>query len=430
MALNIFKWILGKNDDETPGGNRVTVKDFLDTECETAIAGLEIYLQRMAFWTCVRKIGSAVAAVEWETYRRGKRVKAKEYWSWNYEPNPNQTKEQFFQKLVGQLFSEQEALVVEWRGYRYVADSFGIEKHLTGDIYHDITSDGESIPGAYPAKDVLHFTIEGEHIKRILVSIALAEGRLLKAASNSYIRRHGMRGILNIDDTAEAESDFEETYEDLVTDKFKKYFTADNAVLPMFKGYSFTERGGNSEAGKSEIQGTRDIRNMMNDIVELTAQALGIPASIATGKSVTDAEFKAFMTSPVMPIVKTIIQEINRKIYTQQLVYAGTYISANYADVRYTDLFDVANPIDKLIGSGAFCINDIRMRLGLDIIEEDWAWQHWMTKNYSTVDDLLDGVDGETDPDPPDKEKEEKNEKDDENGDEQSSYTIFQPFTE
>lgn len=416
MAFNIFKWILREKSDESTGGNRVSVGDFLDYEIDSSIAGLEIYLQRMAFWSCVRKIGSAVAAVEWQTFRRGKSVKAKEYWMWNYDPNPNQTKEQFFQKLIGQLFSEQEALVVEWRGSRYVADSYGVENHLTGNVYHDITSDGESIPGTFSAEDVLHFTIEGEQIKRILISIAAAEGRLMRAATKSYVRQHGMRGILSIDDTAEAEPDFEETYEELVNEKFKKYFTADNAVLPMFKGYNFTERDDKSAAGKSETQGTRDIRNMMNDIVELTAQALGIPASIATGKSVTDADFKAFMTTPVMPIVKTIIQEINRKLYGQQLVYAGTYITANYADVRYTDLFDVANPIDKLIGSGAFCINDIRMRLGLDVINEDWAWQHWMTKNYSTVDDLLDGVEG-TDPDPPDNEtKEETDGKEDENG--------------
>ena len=416
MAFNIIKWILRKSDNEPAGGEKITVGDFLDCEIDTAVSGLEVYLQRMAFWTCVRKIGSAVAAVEWETFRRGKSVKAKEYWAWNYAPNPNQTKEQFFQKLVGQLFQTQEAIIVEWRGNRYVADSYGVERHLTGDIYHDIASDGETIPGVYQAKDILRFTIEGEHIRRILISIAAAEGRLLKAASSSYVRQHGMRGILDIDDTAEAEPDFEETYEDLVTDKFKKYFTADNAVLPMFKGYKFTERDNNTAAGKSEIQGTRDIRNMMNDIVELTAQAFGIPASIATGKSVSDADFKAFMTAPVMPIVKSIIQEINRKLYNQQLVSAGTYIAANYADVRYTDLFDVANPIDKLIGSGAFCINDIRMRLGLDIIDEPWAWQHWMTKNYSTVDDLLDGVEG-NEPDTPDNEKEDTDEKDDENGD-------------
>jgi HK97 family phage portal protein len=239
----------------------------------------------------------------------------------------------------------------------------------------------------------------------------------MRAAISNYIRQNGMRGILNIDDTAEAEPDFEETYEDLVTEKFKKYFTAENAVLPLFKGYSFTERTASGGSSKADLQGTRDIRNMMNDIMELTAQAFGIPSSIALGKAVTDADFKAFMTDPVQPIVNTIVQEVNRKLYGQQLVFNGTYISANYAAVRYTDLFDVANPIDKLIGSGAFCINDIRVRLGLDVIDEPWAWQHWMTKNYSTVEDLLDGVDS-TEPatQPENEEKEETDGKDDRNG--------------
>ena len=95
------------------------------------------------------------------------------------------------------------------------------------------------------------------------------------------------------------------------------------------------------------------------------------------------------MTFTVQPIVSMIAQEINRKLYGRELVFAGSYIVPNYAAVKYTDLFDVANPIDKLIGSGAFCINDIRQRLGLDVIDEPWAQQHWMTKNYSSVEDLL-----------------------------------------
>ena len=45
----------------------------------------------------------------------------------------------------------------------------------------------------------------------------------------------------------------------------------------------------------------------------------------------------------------------------------------NYSNVRYRDLFDIADPIDKLIGSGTFCINEIRARLGEAVIDESWA---------------------------------------------------------
>jgi phage portal protein BeeE len=96
MAFNIFKWLLKKPDAEEQTGTEVTVGDFLDVNIQTRVAGLEIYLCRMAFWSIVRKIGAAVAAVEWETFRRGKKVKAREYWAWNHSPNPNQNREEFF----------------------------------------------------------------------------------------------------------------------------------------------------------------------------------------------------------------------------------------------------------------------------------------------------------------------------------------------
>lgn len=392
MAFNFFKWILRKTD---PGENATSVDistgDFLDAE-PCAVAGLEIYLQRMAFWACVRKIGSAVAAVEWQTYRRGKKVKAKEYWAWNHSPNPNETKTEFFQKLIGQLYEHQEALIVETHGgYRYVADSFTVQNYLSGNLYKDITARGESIPGTFAASDVIHISISGEHIKRILTTIAVAEGQLMKSSASNFVRSNGMRGTLTIDDLAEADPDFEDTYEDLVNEKFKKYFTAENAVLPLFRGYQFTEREKGTRGSSSQT--TRDFRAMMDDIIELTAIAIGMPASIATGKNVTEEDFKTFMTHIIQPIVRMIEEGINNQLYGRELVFNGTYTSANVAGIEYNDLFDVANPIDKLIGSGAFCINDIRMRLGLDIIDEPWAWQHWMTKNYSTVEDLNIGVD-------------------------------------
>ena len=53
-----------------------------------------------------------------------------------------------------------------------------------------------------------------------------------------------------------------------------------------------------------------------------------------------------------------------------------------------------AQGADKLIGSGVCSINDVMARFGLPEIAEPWAEQHWMTKNYSPAEDLLDGLTG------------------------------------
>ena len=88
MAFNLFKWILGEpNNEAEQVGTKVNLSDFMNDEQGSAIAGIELTIQKMAFWTAIRKISAAVSAVEWETVRRNKKVKAREYWSWNFSPN-------------------------------------------------------------------------------------------------------------------------------------------------------------------------------------------------------------------------------------------------------------------------------------------------------------------------------------------------------
>ena len=46
------------------------------------------------------------------------------------------------------------------------------------------------------------------------------------------------------------------------------------------------------------------------------------------------------------------------------------------------------------IKRGCFTINDIRKIVGEEPIEEEWANQFFMTKNYATVEELLKGLEG------------------------------------
>ena len=60
--------------------------------------------------------------------------------------------------------------------------------------------------------------------------------------------------------------------------------------------------------------------------------------------------------------------------------------------VKHYDLFDIAAPVDKLISSGLFTINDILEIMGEPEIEEEWAKQHFITKNYATIQEVLKGI--------------------------------------
>jgi hypothetical protein len=91
MAFNFLKKIFTNAITEAPApaGVKVSQRDFLDNPEGPDVINVETFLQGMAYWAIVRKIGAAVAAVEWDTYRKHEKVKGKESWAWNFEPNPN-----------------------------------------------------------------------------------------------------------------------------------------------------------------------------------------------------------------------------------------------------------------------------------------------------------------------------------------------------
>ena len=48
--------------------------------------------------------------------------------------------------------------------------------------------------------------------------------------------------------------------------------------------------------------------------------------------------------------------------------------------ILHFDLFGNAANIEKLIGSAAFCVNDVLDAAGMPKINEPWANQHFVTK--------------------------------------------------
>ena len=63
---------------------------------------------------------------------------------------------------------------------------------------------------------------------------------------------------------------------------FKKFFDSENAVLPLFDGYSYTDLSQSSKNIYS-TESTRDIKALADDIFDFTARALSFPPSLAKG---------------------------------------------------------------------------------------------------------------------------------------------------
>lgn len=376
------------------GYKPVSVKEIMEDQ-DVQNAAYELYIRELAFWTCVNKIANAVSKCEFKTYYHNKESKGKEYYLWNYEPNQNQNAAGFIYKLIAQLYRKNECLVVEINHRMYVAESYIKEVYALRDHkFSGISFDGYTLQETLDMSDVMFFELNSTDMRKLMNGMYDSYSKLITYAQNAYQKSRGHKGILNIAGVAQEQDNFNETFEELMSTHFKNFFGKDNAVLPLFDGYNYQDISQNAKTYSTES--TRDIKALADDIFEFTARAFSFPPSLAKGDVQDTAKATdELLTFVIDPLTKMIQQEINRKRNGQKGIKAGNYLKIDTLAVKHVDIFDIATPIDKLISSGAFTINDILQVIGKPKIDKEWADQHFMTKNYSEIEALLKEIDNE-----------------------------------
>lgn len=373
------------------GYKPVSVKEIMEDQ-DVQNAAYELYIRELAFWTCVNKIANAVSKCEFKTYYHNKETKGKEYYLWNYEPNQNQNAAGFIYKLIAQLYRKNECLVVEINHRMYVAESYIKEVYALRDHkFSGISFDGYTLQETLDMSEVMFFELNSTDMRKLMNGMYDSYSKLITYAQNAYQKSRGHKGILNIAGVAQEQDNFNETFEELMSMHFKNFFGKDNAVLPLFDGYNYQDISQNAKTYSTES--TRDIKALADDIFEFTARAFSFPPSLAKGDvQDTTKATDELLTFAIDPLVKMIQQEINRKRNGKDGLKQGNYLKIDTLAVKHVDIFDIATPIDKLISSGAFTINDVLQVIGKPKIDESWADQHFMTKNYSEIGAILKGI--------------------------------------
>lgn len=366
-------------------GGIVTTTQVTDEEFYNLVT--EIHIRELAFWSCVNMIANSVSKCELKTFENNKEVKKQEWYAWNISPNANQNSSAFMHKLISQLYRYNECLVVEENGQFLIADSFQqTEFALRDNLFSGVTVGDFTFDKTYNMSEVMYFKLSEKDMRKVTIGIYEGYGKLIAYGMKAYQKSRGNRGVLNYETIAQGNEAAKTAFDDLMNNRFKKFFTAENAVLPLPKGYVYTDIGSKTYSN----EGTRDLRAMIDDISDFTAKALSIPPALARGDiaGIADA-VQSFLTFCIDPLTDNLAEEINRKRNGYSGFSKGTYLKIDTRAVLHIDILSVSIAIDKLIGSGAFCINDIRKLTGDESIDEPWASQHFITKNYSTVEDVL-----------------------------------------
>ena len=369
-------------------GEILTTTQVTDEEFYNIVA--EIHIRELAFWSCVNMVANSISKCELKTFQNNKEIKGQEYYLWNISPNKNQNSSAFTHKLIAELYRNNECLVIEENGQLLIADSFQQTPYaLVDNTFEGVTVGNFTFNKKYNMSEVMYFKLSEKDMRKVTNGIYEGYGKLIAYGMKAYQKSRGSRGILDYATIAQGDEKAKTAFEDLMNNRFKKFFTAENAVLPLPKGYAYTDVGSKTYSDST----TRDIRAMADDISDFTAKGFGIPPALAKGDiaGIKDA-MVSYLTFCIDPLTDQIAEEINRKRYGFSEFSKGNYLKIDTKSILHVDLLSVSTAIDKLIASGAFTINDIRKLVGEQPIDEPYADTHFITKNYSTVEDVLNAL--------------------------------------
>lgn len=379
MGIKFWDWLSG-GKARSPTTVEITCRELM-------AAAQEFQLRDMSFWICANMIANAVGRCEFRTFRGGKEIREREHYLWNVEPNVNQNSTAFLHKMVAKLLVDNETLVISTRqreGYDalVVADSW----LQNGDYpsrqneYINVQVGDVSYEKTFREREVLHLKLNHINVKPVLDGLYGAYWRLISAAMKRYEWDKGQHWKVHVGQLASGAEDFTENFSRMIEQQVKTFLDSNGAILPEFDGYAYTNEG-----GKANVE-LADIQAQMKDVLGFTAKALQIPAVLVDGsiQGTEDAQGR-FLTGCIDPICDQLQEEINRKRYGYDRMRAGDYLRVDTSSIRHFDMFANAANVEKLVGSGAFTINDVLRSAGLPTIPEPWADEHYMTKNIATL---------------------------------------------
>lgn len=379
MGIKFWDWLSG-GKARSPTTVEVSCRELL-------AAAQEFQLRDLSFWICANMIANAVGRCEFRTFRDGKEIREREHYLWNVEPNVNQNSTAFLHKLVAKLLVDGEALVISTRqreGYDalVVADSWlpNGDYPSRQNEYINVQVGDVSYEKTFREREVLHLKLNHINVKPVLDGLYGAYWRLISAAMKRYEWDKGQHWKVHVGQLASGADDFTENFSRMIEQQVKTFLDSNGAILPEFDGYAYTNEG-----GKANVE-LADIQAQMKDVLGFTAKALQIPAVLVDGsiQGTEDAQGR-FLTGCIDPICDQLQEEINRKRYGYDRMQAGDYLRVDTSAIRHFDMFANAANVEKLVGSGAFTINDVLRSAGLPTIPEPWADEHYMTKNIAEL---------------------------------------------
>jgi HK97 family phage portal protein len=343
------------------------------------------YYKRLAIETCIDLIANTLTRCEFQTFERGKEIRGENYFLLNVQPNQNQNSSEFIHSLVNRLIMQNECLVIMQNDQLYIADGWVKNEFALKENYYTEVQIGDlTFQKVFRESEVLYFKLNDRNIMEVINGLYEDYGKLISSAIGYYKRKNNKRILIKGDFLRPQDEETQKLINEMFEKQLSDWFNADKPGVgfQVQKGFEFEDMS-DSKSGVAQNSTSRDIADLVNDVINYVAMAFHVPRGLLKG-DIADVEkhMDAFLLFCIKPIAELIQDEFNRKMYTKQEFLDRTYLKVDTNNLKIVDITQLAAAADKLFAIGGLSINDILEMLGKEPIDEEWANKRYVTKNY------------------------------------------------
>lgn len=343
----------------------------------------KIHLKRMAIETCIGLIGRTISQSEFRVRKDRRTVKDEMYYKLNLRPNQNMTAAFFWQTVVRKLIYDNELLIIQSdTGDLLIADSFVKNEYaVMEDVFKNVIVRDYEFKRSYLMSEVIYIQYSNDKLSKLIDELFYDYGDLFGRMLEFQKRKNQIRATVDIKAVLSTDEKKQEKVQSFIDKVYKAIQDRAVAVIPQQEGYTYKEHQKDNAVGPS----VDEINKVTDGFMSQVAAALGIPMVMLKG-DMADLEkpTRNYMVFCIKPLVKKLSDALN-----YSLIDRSDYLKGQVLEIRtptYSNVFDLASSVDKLIASGAFNRNEIRDKVGEEMVNNPKMDEYVMTKNYESID--------------------------------------------
>jgi HK97 family phage portal protein len=351
-------------------------------------ASSKTHLKRMAIETCIGLISRTISQSEFRVRKDKKTIKDEMYYKLNLRPNKNMSASYFWQKVVRKLIYENDCLIVQSdSGDLLIADSFVKNEYaVMEDVFKNVIVKDYEFKRSFLMSEVIYIQYSNEKLSKLIDDLFYDYGELFGRLVDFQKRKNQIRSTVDIETVTGTDEEKRNKIQKFIDRAYSAIRDKAVAIMPQQKGFTYKEHQKDNAVGPS----VEEINKVTEGFMSQVATALGIPIVLLKGDT-KDLEkpTRNYMVFCINPLNKKISDALNYSVVDRK-----DFLNGQHLEIRtptYSNIFDLATSIDKLIASGGWNRNELRDKAGDEMVDNPKMDEYVMTKNYESINKTGEG---------------------------------------